>query len=178
MADPYFDPNSGGTFLGNVASFLSPLRQNGFDFRINPSNYLGINNERFKSDMLQLALSKPTQYFNLRKAVLSAVKAKAVNDIYAIYYWLLTEGNQTENGQNRNQKIIAADQSLEQETIELFTPKLPPQLVNEFALKAAKTIDKIAEEAIELILPMNYKSIADDRTTQRTAGTLGFDNTL
>jgi hypothetical protein len=149
----------------------------GFDFRINPAEYLGIENEKFKSDMLQLALSNPTQYFNLRKSVLQAVKRNAVNDIYGVYYWLLTEGNQSANGQNNNQKIIAAGNAngLDAATVRLFTPKIPPQVVNEFSLKASKMIDALAEEAIEMILPMNYKSIADNRTTQRTAGTLGFD---
>jgi hypothetical protein len=37
-------------------------------------------------------------------------------------------------------------------------------------------ISKIAEEAIEMILPRNYKSIAEDRETKRTAATLGFDD--
>ena len=160
----------------DMVEYIFGQQERGFDFRINPASYLGIDNEKFKSDMLQLALSKPTQYFNLRKCVLEEVKKNAVNNIYSIYYWLLTEGVKSgENGANTNAKIIKAENGLDAETVALFTPKLPPQMVNEFALKAAKTIDKIAEEAIELILPMNYKSIADDRTTQRTAGTLGFD---
>jgi hypothetical protein len=40
-----------------------------------------------------------------------------------------------------------------------------------------KTIDKISEEAIEMILPMNYKKISEDRTMAHTAGNLGFANT-
>lgn len=143
----------------------------GFDFRINPSDYLGIEHEKFKSEMLQLALSKPSEYFELRKKVLERVKRDAVNKQYSIYYWLLTEGTlPAGDGTNSATSIIGTAQHYD-----IFQPKLPPQMVNEFALKAAKTIDAIAEEAIEMILPMNYKKIADDRTMQKTSGTLGFD---
>ena len=57
----------------------------------------------------------------------------------------------------------------------LFKPCLPKQKVNEFALKAAKTIDAIAEEAIEMLLPSDYRKIAEARTSQRTAGNMGFN---
>ena len=57
----------------------------------------------------------------------------------------------------------------------MFKPQVPSQIVNEFALKAAKTIDKIAEEAIEMILPADWKQIADNRTFSKTKSTLGFE---
>ena len=56
-----------------------------------------------------------------------------------------------------------------------FVPHVPNQLVNEFALKASKTIDRIAEEAIEMILPADWKQIADNRTFSKTKSTLGFE---
>ena len=52
---------------------------------------------------------------------------------------------------------------------------MPKQKVNEFALKAAKTIDAIAEEAVEMLLPSDYRKIAEARTSQRTAGNMGFN---
>jgi hypothetical protein len=48
-------------------------------------------------------------------------------------------------------------------------------MVNEFALKASKTIDAIAEEAIEMIMPADYRMIAENRTVQKTASQLGFN---
>jgi len=47
------------------------------DFELDSSDYLGIEHEAFKADMLQLALSKPYEYFQLRKDVLAAVKKKS-----------------------------------------------------------------------------------------------------
>jgi hypothetical protein len=151
-----------------------------FNFKLNPSDYLGIDNESFKTNMLQLALTKPTQYFELRKAVLENVKRAAVQKQYAIYYWLLTTGNAARNnGTDSGRSVIespAAHDFVDDATKDLFVPNLPKQKVNEFALKAAKTIDAIAEEAIEMILPMDYKKISDDRVMQHTAANLGFDN--
>ena len=56
-----------------------------------------------------------------------------------------------------------------------FQPCMPKQLVNEFALKAAKTIEAIADEAVEMLLPMNYRKIAEGREISKTASNLGFD---
>jgi hypothetical protein len=46
--------------------------------------------------------------------------------------------------------------------------------VNEFALKASATIDKIAEEALNMIMPKDWKTIADERLYSKTKGNLGF----
>jgi hypothetical protein len=151
-----------------------------FNFKLNPADYLGIEHESFKTNMLQLALTTPTQYFELRKAVLENVKEQAVKKQYAIYYWLLTTGTTPNNyGENSFNSVINTPR-VHNEVLEAsrakFVPNIPKQKVNEFALKAAKTIDALAEEAIEMILPMDYKKISNDRITQHTAGNLGFEN--
>jgi hypothetical protein len=136
------------------------------DFELDPADYLGIEHEAFKADMLQLALSKPSEYFQLRKDVLAAVKKKAVEDQYKVYYKLLTTGEKPGGGHIFGSGNAKAT---------LFVPKMPKQKVNEFALKAAKTIDAIAEEAVEMLLPSDYRKIAEARTSQRTAGNMGFN---
>jgi hypothetical protein len=137
-----------------------------FDFKIDPSDYMGIAHEEFKTTMLELALTKPSDYFALRKTVLANVKRAAVQGQYEVYYRLLTNGSTITEPNDGG--VVGKTGSA------FFTPNIPKQIVNEFALKAAKTIDKISEEAIELILPMNYKKISEDRTMQHTAGNLGF----
>ena len=71
-----------------------------FNFKINPADYLGIDYEKFKTEMLELAISQPDKYFKLRKTVLDGVKKKAVQQQYNVYYCLLTTGKQPflENG--------------------------------------------------------------------------------
>jgi len=143
-----------------------------FNFKVKPSDYLGTAHEAFKSDMMQLALASPSEYFQLRKVALKNIKEAAVNTQYSIYYHLLSMGRQS----NGTTDVLGTpgDSGLQQATINKFRPQVPKQQVNEFALKAAKTIDAIAEEAIEMLLPMNYKKISEDRQVQQTAGTLGF----
>ncbi len=145
-----------------------------FNFKIDPSNYGGIDHEAYRSDMLQLALSQPTVYTQLRKDVLQAVKKEAVNSQYAIYFYLLTLGcKPTPDGKRPGVSILNKTPSIGQES--LFRPNVPYQIVNEFSLKASKTIDRIAEEAIEMILPADWKEIADNRTFTKTKSTLGFE---
>jgi len=151
-----------------------------FNFKLDASDYLGIDHESFKTNMLQLALTTPTQYFELRKAVLENVKRAAVQKQYAIYYWLLTTGTAAEDDDtNSGASVVNRPEQhngVTNAVLRLFIPNVPKQKVNEFALKAAKTIDAIAEEAIEMILPMDYKKISDDRVMQHTAANLGFEN--
>ena len=124
------------------------------DFKLDTADYLSIEYNSFRDDMLELALSKPSEYFKLRKTVLQAVKKDAVENMYKTYYNLLSKGTDL------------ADQPIE----DGFVPHYPKQLVNQFTLGAAKTIDKIAEDAIELLLPRNYKDIANERTSTKGKG--------
>ena len=146
-----------------------------FNFKIDPSNYAGIDHEAYRADMLQLALSQPTVYTQLRKDVLQAVKKEAVNSQYAIYYYLLTAGcKPSADGKRVGVSVLTNLASAGQAGV--FVPHVPNQVVNEFALKASKTIDRIAEEAIEMILPADWKQIADNRTFSKTKSTLGFES--
>ena len=148
-----------------------------FNFKIDPANYAGIDHESYRADMLQLALAQPTVYTKLRKEVLKLVKKNAVNSQYGIYYYLLTNGASTDGTQEDVSILNNTDVPAEVKALATkFKPCVPSQIVNEFALKAAKTIDKIAEEAIEMILPADWKQIADNRTFSKTKSTLGFEN--
>jgi hypothetical protein len=147
-----------------------------FNFKIDPSNYAGIDHEAYRADMLQLALSQPTVYTQLRKDVLQAVKKEAVNSQYAIYYYLLTAGcKPSPDGKRVGDSVLNFNGSNSAGQARVFVPHVPNQVVNEFALKASKTIDRIAEEAIEMILPADWKQIADNRTFSKTKSTLGFE---
>jgi hypothetical protein len=135
------------------------------DFKIDTGDYLGIKYESFKDEMLALALAEPSEYFKLRKSVLATVKQQAVEDQFRIYYNLLTAGKDKENND-----IIPRDAGVREETARKFAPNYPKQLTSQFALGAAKTIDKIAEEAVEILLPKDYKSISQDRFSKIAEG--------
>ena len=135
------------------------------DFKIDTGDYLGIKYESFKDEMLALALAEPSEYFKLRKAVLETVKQQAVEDQFKIYYNLLTTGTD-KNGR----QLIPGGAGIRGDTADKLVPNYPKQLTSQFALGAAKTIDKIAEEAVEILLPKDYKSISQDRFSKIAEG--------
>ena len=133
------------------------------NFKIETSDYLGIDHEAYKTKLFQLALTKPDAYFELRELVLEKVKKDAVANQYDVYYNLLSKGADS-NGKS----ILSGTYEA------LFKPCVPLQETNQFALKASKTIDAICEEAIEMLISMDYKEIAEKRLKKRTEGNLGF----
>jgi hypothetical protein len=135
-------------------------------FNIDTGDYLGIKYESFKDEMLALALAEPSEYFKLRKAVLQQVKQQAVEDQFKIYYNLLTAGTDKTGAQI----LRSGGAGVKAETADKFVPNYPKQLTSQFALGAAKTIDKIAEEAVEILLPKDYKSISQDRFSKIAEG--------
>ena len=149
---------------GIVASNLPGGTKPTTNFKINTSDYLGIEHEAYKTKLFQLALTKPDDYFKLREEGFSKVKGDAVANQYDVYYNLLSEGKDSTGAHI----VIGADFQ------KLFKPCVPLQETNQFALKASKTIDAICEEAIEMLIPMDYKEIAEKRLKKRTEGNLGF----
>ena len=146
----------------------------GFDFKIDVSDFRGIEHEEFRTNLLNLALTEPTKYNKLRMDVLRKVKKAAVDNQYAIYYYLLTEGfGVADDGKSKSGlHILSGTPSAAQ--IPIFKPNVPKHIVNEFAMKASATIDKIAEEALNMIMPKAWKEIADQRLYSKTKGNMGF----
>ena len=147
-----------------------------FNFKIDPSEYTGIEHEELRTNLLNLALTQPTAYNKLRMNVLKKVKKAAAESQYAIYYYLLTEGcSAAEDGKTKSNHILAGATDGSVDHVGIFKPCVPKHIVNEFALKASATIDKIAEEAINMILPDDWKTIADQRLYTKTKGNTGFN---
>jgi hypothetical protein len=109
--------------------------------------------------------------------VLRKVKKAAVDAQYGIYYYLLTDGcAASDDGKTKGMNILADSKDGTTPNHQyIFKPNIPKNLVNEFAMKASATIDKIAEEALNMILPDDWKTIADQRLYSKTKGTIGFD---
>jgi hypothetical protein len=148
----------------------------GFDFKIDVADFRGIEHEEFRTNLLNLALTKPTDYNKLRMHVLRKVKKAAVNAQYGIYYYLLTEGcTPSEDGKTKSNNVLFDAKDGIDTYQNIFRPCIPKNLVNEFAMKASATIDKIAEEALNMILPDDWKTIADQRLYTKTKGNMGFN---
>ena len=149
---------------------------NGFDFKIDVSDFRGIEHEEFRTNLLNLALTKPTEYNKLRMHVLRKIKKAAVDAQYGIYYYLLTDGcSCSADGKTKGNNILFGLTDGTEVHQNIFKPNIPKHIVNEFAMKASATIDKIAEEALNMILPKDWKTIADERLYSKTKGNIGFD---
>ena len=61
-------------------------------FKVNPRNILGLEHQKFKSQLLALALAEPHTYFRLRDKVYTTIVEEAVGDAYELYWSILKEG--------------------------------------------------------------------------------------
>ena len=126
-------------------------------FEITPDDYLGFKYEEYKNDLYAMALSKPSEYFNLRKKVLQKVKTEAIGDIYKSFFNILSKGTDKAGTQ-----VIVID------GVGAVAPSYPQQEVSKIALKAARTLDEILEEVIDIIMPANFKDLANSRAVQKS----------
>ena len=138
-------------------------------FRVTPKNILGLDHQRFKSQLLALALAEPHIYFKLRDIVYTGIVENAVESAYNLYWDVLKDG-----------KALAADGSKEQISIACeksgnvagdakkfnFVPNLPESEINTFALEVAEAVKDIAERCMEKLMPMEIKDLAVRRSKE------------
>ena len=126
-------------------------------FKVAPKNILGLEAQKFKSQLLALALSEPATYFTLRDTVYQNIVENAVAQAYELYWGILTEGKiggtQITIGKKDGNPFN-------------FVPKLPESEVNTFALEVAEAVKDIAERAVERVMPMEYKDLAVRRSKE------------
>ena len=137
-------------------------------FKINTTNYLGIGHSTFKNKLLEIALTQPAQYFKIRENVLKNVKERAISNMYDTFYSVMTEGTVKKEGVSGNaaydsENLVGGGIDV----TKVFVPNYPNQKVTEFALGAAKTLDAICDECIEIIMPLDYKDLAEARLARK-----------
>jgi hypothetical protein len=122
------------------------------NFRVSTSNYLGYEHQSFQRKTYADALTNPAKYFEMREKVIVSMRDANVKAVYDTLYAALVEGKDLANNQL------------------CPPPQYPKQKVAELTLAAAQTIQKIFEDAVELILPASYQQIAEQRTVARAKG--------
>ena len=130
------------------------------NFRIDTSNYLGIEHSNFKNKLMEIALTTPADYFELREFVLRAVKEQAIKTFYDTIYYVLSEGKLTAGS-------AAGSAAGTARRAGLFLPKYPKQKITEIALQGGKTMDSIIDDVIEIILPIDYQQLAAQRLSRK-----------
>jgi hypothetical protein len=119
------------------------------NFEIDTNDYLGFEYEEYLNNVNAMAISKPAEYYKMRAQVLSEVKKKVVKEVYTAYYTLLTTQRLgSYNGQD-------------------LVPHYPTQKASKFALEASATTNAILNKALEIVLPVNYSDIANQKLIQK-----------
>ena len=124
-------------------------------FFIDIKNELGLDYKRVRGDLLALSLSKPSNYYDLRTSVISLVTEEFVQEIYIRFWNLLRNGIVTGSDPITYANVAGAEVP--------FVPQLPEHLINQFATKAARTIEDLCEEAVSLVLPDDYLQLSQNR---------------
>ena len=125
-------------------------------FFIDITNELGLNYKRQRAALMGVALSKPANYYTLRAELVEKLTTAQVKHAYTLYWELLKNGvvgsnpkQQTYNDENGSPCFLK--------------PDLPEHLINKFASRVAVTIEEIAEEAVNLILPDDFLKLAQEK---------------
>jgi hypothetical protein len=123
-------------------------------FFIDIKNELGLDYKRVRGDLLALSLSKPSNYYDLRTGIITGVTETMVEMVYMMIWELLKNGRYGSNP--TTYKNLAGSDIV-------FSPNLPDHLINQFATKAARTVEDLCEEAVQLILPDDYLQLSQNR---------------
>lgn len=125
-------------------------------FKIPVTNYLGMDSQDFKSELLKICYTDAKAYYEIRKNVSNSVKRNVIQGLYNHLFQLLTVGAEgTLDGGVGRQIITYQGQALK--------PSVPLQRVNEMILGIATTLQSVLDSVIEEILPLDYSNIIQAR---------------
>ena len=126
-------------------------------FYIDIANELGLGYKKNRAVLLGTALGKPANYYALRAELVEKLTEKQVTDAYKMYWDILKLGilpdtvqaHTFENGNGvKGTKLI---------------PDLPEHLINKFASRVAATIEEMAEECVNMIMPEDFLKLAHEK---------------
>ena len=62
------------------------------NWKVNVSDYMGHKYKQYKNQLYGLALSKPSEYYDLKSTVIEKLNTQIAEYVYNIFFNLLTEG--------------------------------------------------------------------------------------
>lgn len=129
-------------------------------FFIPIENELGLDYKKARGQLLALSLTKPDRYYSLRSELIDKITRSQVQDAYKLYWYILKKGMAPREDNGQLEQITY--KNVAEETIN-FTSGVPEHLINAFASKCAKSIEEMAEECINMILPDDYLKLSQNR---------------
>jgi arsenate reductase-like glutaredoxin family protein len=121
------------------------------NFRVDPSNYLGLQFSEFKNKLYKLALTNPERFFELRERVFQTIQKDMCNNLYTTVVNLLSDGKDV-----TGRPLVVID----------GTPikiGFPSQKINEIALSFTESLSEMMQELTELIIPRDFNTILDKK---------------
>lgn len=147
-------------------------------FKTDVIKELGLQHSQTEQQLLQIALSKPAQYFKLRSILLKTMLEDNVKVMYDIIWNALTLGVYGEEGYE--QPILVLDGALAEfrlDGVANIVPNYPEHKVNAIAIAVAQGMkDLIEREVVEKLLPKNLNQIATQKTAASTAAAIAAGN--
>ena len=131
-------------------------------FALDPNQALGLDYQMYLSSIRALSISKPAQYYSLRRTVLEKVKKEAVSGLYKSFFNILVGGVDqagTPIGDSNN-KLGAGE----------LVPNYPAQKVNDIAIEVAGILCEELNKVIDLILPDDLTAIMDKKMNIKGMG--------
>lgn len=125
-------------------------------FYINIANELGIGYKKNRAKLLGTALGKPANYYSLRAELVEKLTEEQVKLAYKMYWDLLKlgwlpgteEAHPYKDGNDGAATLV---------------PDLPEHMINKFASRVAATMEEIAEECVNMIMPEDFLKLAHEK---------------
>lgn len=120
-------------------------------FFLDTNNVLGFGYQEYVAGIRALALSKPAEYFDLRREVLKKVKTDAVANLYKTLFNVLSTGTDINS---RPIGVLGTGN---------FKPQYPSQKINDFCIQVASDLADHINRAIDIILPDDFEKLASGK---------------
>jgi hypothetical protein len=125
---------------------------NDMSFKLDISDFLGVDHAAYIRDLESLSIARPSDYNRVRNSVSSKLKKDLLTNTYVLYYNLLTTGSEFP-------ELVALG----------LKPSYPKQKASEFALGGAEALNKVLDEVMEIVLPANAQGFAQQQLKRKAA---------
>lgn len=127
-------------------------------FQLDTDDVLGFLYQEYVTEVRSMALSKPSEYYALRREVLRKIKSDAVGNLYKTLFNVLSLGTDL-----RGNPIGSLGTGN-------LVPHFPSQKINDFAIKIASMMADELNKAIDIILPDDFEKIASGKLSLKSRG--------
>jgi hypothetical protein len=141
-------------------------------FKSDPLNFSGYENQRYRNGLLQLAFTKPSEYYKLQDEVLAKLLEDNIKSMYNTVYNVLRSGKNKDKGVVVD---ITGYDTYAKISPGGWDPKIPDQECDSIAKSIIQDFQKSLEnKVIDLVLPPNIFDQALNRSAKKAAA--GIDD--